>query len=61
MMDRLYEDFERRGKKWAPRLKRMPSEYIKSGQVYASLESEERTLPLCAGTLRRRSYFFRVA
>lgn len=44
MMDRLDEDFERRGKKWAPRLKRLPSEYIKKS-VYVSLESEERTLP----------------
>jgi predicted TIM-barrel fold metal-dependent hydrolase len=43
MMDRLDEDFERRGKKWAPRLKRSPSEYIKKS-VYVSLESEERTL-----------------
>ena len=40
MMDRLDEDFERRGKKWAPRLKRLPSEYIKGGSVYVSLESE---------------------
>jgi uncharacterized protein len=45
MMDRLDEDFERRGKKWAPRLKRLPSESIKSGSVYVSVESEERTLP----------------
>src|SRR5262249_407117 len=42
MMDRLDEDFERRGKKWAPRLKRLPSEYIKGGSVYVSVESEER-------------------
>jgi predicted TIM-barrel fold metal-dependent hydrolase len=45
MMDRLDEDFERRGKKWAPRLKRLPSDYIKSGSVYVSVETEERTLP----------------
>ena len=45
MMDRLDEDFERRGKKWAPRLKKRPSDYITGGQVYVSLESEERTLP----------------
>ena len=30
MMDRLDEDFERRGKKWAPRLKKPPSSYITS-------------------------------
>jgi len=45
MMDRLDEDYERRGKKWAPHLKRLPSEYISSGCVYVSIESEERTLP----------------
>ncbi|HEX2261323.1 MAG TPA: amidohydrolase family protein, partial [Candidatus Binatia bacterium] len=45
MMDRLDEDFERRGKKWAPRLKRLPSECIKAGSVYVSVESEERMLP----------------
>ncbi len=45
MMDRLDEEFERRGKKWAPRLKRQPSKYITSGSVYVSIESEERTLP----------------
>jgi predicted TIM-barrel fold metal-dependent hydrolase len=45
MMDRLDEDFERRGKKWAPRLNKRPSDYITGGQVYVSLESEERTLP----------------
>ncbi len=58
MMDRLDEDFERRGKKWAPRLKKLPSDYIKGGQVYASLESEERTLPYVLGALRRGSTFF---
>jgi predicted TIM-barrel fold metal-dependent hydrolase len=45
MMDRLDEDFERRGKKWAPRLTKRPSDYITGGQIYVSLESEERTLP----------------
>lgn len=45
MMDRLDEGYERRGKKWAPRLKKLPSQYIKSGSVYVSVESEERTLP----------------
>ena len=45
MMDRLDEEYARRGKKWAPRLKHPPSQYITSGSVYASIESEERTLP----------------
>jgi predicted TIM-barrel fold metal-dependent hydrolase len=45
MMDRLDEEYERRGRKWAPRLTKLPSEYLRSGQVYVSIESEERTLP----------------
>jgi predicted TIM-barrel fold metal-dependent hydrolase len=58
MMDRLDEDFERRGKKWAPRLKKMPSDYIKGGQVYASLESEERTLPYVLELFGEEHIFF---
>ena len=45
MMDRMDEEFERRGKKWAPTLTKPPSEYLRGGQVYVSVESEERTLP----------------
>ncbi len=45
MMDRLDEEYERRGERWAPRLTKRPSEYLRGGQVYVSIESEERTLP----------------
>ena len=58
MMDRLDEDFERRGKKWAPRLKKMPSEYIRGGQVYVSLESEECTLPYVLELFGENHIFF---
>ncbi len=45
MMDRMDEEFERRGARWAPALKRKPSEYIRSGNLYFSCEVEEKTLP----------------
>src|ERR671933_2800517 len=45
MMDRLDEEYERRGQKWAPRLTKLPSEYLCGGQVYVSVEAQERTLP----------------
>ncbi|HZU07889.1 MAG TPA: amidohydrolase family protein [Chloroflexota bacterium] len=45
MMDRLDEEYERRGKRWAPTLTKRPSEYLRGGQVYTSIEVEERTLP----------------
>lgn len=45
MMDRMDEEYERRGARWAPALKRGPSEVFRSGQIYVSCEVEERTLP----------------
>jgi uncharacterized protein len=45
MLDRMDEEYERRGKRWAPRLTRAPSEYLRRGQVYVSMEPGERTLP----------------
>lgn len=45
MMDRLDEEYERRGAKQAPRLRKRPTEYLGGGQVYVSMEPEERTLP----------------
>jgi predicted TIM-barrel fold metal-dependent hydrolase len=45
MMDRLDEEWERRGRRWAPGLRRKPSEYLCDGNVYVSCEIEERTLP----------------
>ncbi|MDE0342106.1 MAG: amidohydrolase family protein, partial [Deltaproteobacteria bacterium] len=58
MMDRLDEGYERRGKKWAPRLKHHPSHYIKSGSVYVSVESEERTLPFVVELFGEDHIFF---
>jgi predicted TIM-barrel fold metal-dependent hydrolase len=45
LMDRMDEEFEKRGWKEAPLLKRKPSEYMTSGQIYYGLEIEESTLP----------------
>jgi len=45
MMDRLDEEWERRGERWCPDLRRAPSEIIREGNIYFSCEVEERTLP----------------
>ncbi len=45
MMDRMDEEYERLGKRWAPALGRKPSEVIRGGNIYVSCEIEERTLP----------------
>ena len=48
MMDRMDEEFERRGARWCPDLTRTPSEVFRSGQIYVSCEVEERSLPYVA-------------
>jgi predicted TIM-barrel fold metal-dependent hydrolase len=45
LMDRMDEEFEKRGWKEAPLLKRKPSEYLTSGQFSYGFEIEESTLP----------------
>ena len=59
MMDRLDEDFERRGKKWAPRLKQAAERIYqgRAGLRFAGVRGAHAAL--CAGTVRRGSYFFR--
>jgi predicted TIM-barrel fold metal-dependent hydrolase len=44
-MDRMDEEFEKRGWREAPLLKRKPSEYMTSGQFYYGMEVEETTIP----------------
>ncbi|MBI2369700.1 MAG: amidohydrolase [Deltaproteobacteria bacterium] len=44
-MERLDEEWEKRGDVEAPHLKRKPSEYMRGGQIYYSFEPEEKTLP----------------
>lgn len=45
MMDRMEEEFERRGKRWCADLSKTPREYLQSGSVWVSCEVEERMLP----------------
>ena len=45
LMDRLDEEFEKRGSKEAPLLKRKPSEYMASDQFFYAFELEESTVP----------------
>jgi predicted TIM-barrel fold metal-dependent hydrolase len=45
MMDRLDEDAEKFGSRLATPLKRAPSEYLKSGNIFFTAEVEEDTLP----------------
>lgn len=57
MMDRLDEEYERRGRKWAPRLKRPPSEQIRRS-VFVSIESEEKMLPCALRLFGEDNVFF---
>ena len=45
MMDRMDEEIERKGR-FTRRLKRRPSDYIRDGNIYFTVEVEETTLPL---------------
>jgi len=58
MMDRMDEEFERRGARWAPSLKRKPSEVIRGGNIYVSCEVEERTLPYVIELMGEDNIFF---
>ena len=58
MMDRMDEEFERRGSRWAPALKRKPSEIIRSGNLYFSCEVEEKTLPYVVEFVGEDTIFF---
>ena len=44
-MDRMDENFEFRGYQEAPLLKKKPSEYVASPNIFVSCEPEERLLP----------------
>jgi predicted TIM-barrel fold metal-dependent hydrolase len=51
MMDRLDEDYEKFGR-LTPKLKKAPSEHIRSGNIFFTAEVEERTLPHVLKLLR---------
>ena len=44
-MDRMDEEWEKRGKVEAPYLTKAPSEYVKGGSIYFGVECEEKTIP----------------
>lgn len=44
-MERMDEEWEKRGKVEAPLCKKKPSEYVKHGQWFFAMEPEEETLP----------------
>jgi uncharacterized protein len=51
MLDRMNEEFERRGRRWAPVLTREPSEYVKHGNIYFSAEVEEGSIEYAASVI----------
>ena len=44
MLDRMNEEYERRGARWAPILTKEPVEYVRHGNIYFSAEVEESTI-----------------
>jgi len=58
LMDRLDEEYERRGQRDAPLLKRMPSEYLRGGNIFVSCEVEERALPYALESMGEDHIFF---
>lgn len=58
MMDRMDDEFAKRGKRWCPFLRRTPSEYIRGGNLYFSCEVGERTLPYVIELLGEDNIFF---
>jgi predicted TIM-barrel fold metal-dependent hydrolase len=58
MMDRLDEEFERRGQRWCPELTKPPSEYLRGGNVYVTCEVEEKSVPYVAERLGEDQIMF---
>jgi len=48
MMDRMEEDYEKFAARLAPQLKSPPSHFFKSGNIFVTMEVEERTAPYIA-------------
>jgi predicted TIM-barrel fold metal-dependent hydrolase len=44
-MERMDDEFDKRGRAEAPALKRKPSEYVRSGNIYFSCEADEWLMP----------------
>jgi len=54
----LLPQYERRGQRDAPRLKRKPSDYLRGGNIYVSCEVEERALPFAIEMMGEDQVFF---
>ena len=50
-MERMDEEWEKRGKVEAPLCKKKPSEYVKNGNWFFAMEPEEETLPYVIGRI----------
>ena len=53
MMDRMEEDYEKFAARLAPQLKNPPSHFFKSGNIFVTMEVEERTAPYIADLVHR--------
>jgi len=52
MMDRMEEDYEKFAARLAPQLKEPPSKFFKSGNIFVTMEVEERTAPYLPELIR---------
>src|SRR5436305_14752791 len=52
MMDRMEEDYEKFAARLAPQLKSPPSKFFKSGNIFFTMEVEERTTPYVLDMVR---------
>ena len=56
MMDRMEEDYEKFAARLAPHLKNPPSHFFKSGNIFVTMEVEERTAPYVVRLAARRRH-----
>ena len=52
MMDRMEEDYEKFAARLTPHLKSPPSKFFKSGNIFFTMEVEERTAPYVVELVR---------
>ena len=52
MMDRMEEDYEKFAARLAPQLKDSPRKFFKSGNIFVTMEVEERTAPYLSELIR---------
>jgi len=57
-MDRMDEEWEKRGEVDAPLCRRKPSEYLRSGRLYFAVESGEKSLPEVVRRLGDSTLFY---